>query len=195
MKCTDGMRQALCRFFVAILACLSVPCIAQNAQRFTPSGALKYMPMPEDWTSVRESPFGEVFQRAPKTPPLFAIAYVNEFDPKVDVNTDDLAADVRANIARYIQIPRAVIQRLDISENRARPYPCVKANSLLKVDGQEIRAGASIVEVRMRFVVCRDMRHKPRGFVVGVSHVDGQFSKEFESQVQDFLTAVHFRKD
>jgi hypothetical protein len=189
------MRRVLATLVVAILACNASPCIAQKPQRFTPSGALKYMPMPDGWATVRESPFGEVFQRDPKTPPVFAIAYVNEFDPKVDANTDDLVADVRANIAKYVQIPRAVVQKLDVSESRERPYPCVTATSLLKVEGEAIRAGTSIVDIRMRFTVCRDMRNKPRGFVVGVSHVDGQFSKEFESLVRDFLTSVHFRKE
>lgn len=183
---------ALCA--TGALCCANVS-VAQQPQRFTPSGTLKYMPLLDGWTSIRESPFGEVFQRDPKTPPQFAIAYVNEFDPSVDKNTDDLVADVRANIAKYVQFPFTAVVSSEVVANRERSYPCAQATHRVKADGRVIRATASTVEVQLRIRVCRDMRTKPRGFIVSVSSTDEIISPEFERQTRDFLSSVRFRKE
>lgn len=153
------------------------------------------MPLLDGWISVRESAFGEVFQRNPKTPPQFAIAYVNEFDPSVDKNSDDLVSDVKANIEKYVQFPSAVVVKSEVVANRERAYPCAQATRRVTVDGRAIGVTAATAEIQMRLLICRDMRTKPRGFIVSVSSTDGATSVGFERQTREFLSSVRFRKE
>jgi hypothetical protein len=146
-------------------------------------------PTQGSWSLARKTDYGVVFRSAEQPDVGDTIAYVNAYRSRGPLDGDGLLAEVKANVASFLQAPNARITSTSFTLQQDRPYPCVAVRASMEVSANTNPSDTSIAK-QMRVHICQPKGGTTYGFVVGFAYTARSPQEGKESQADAFFGGV-----